>query len=87
MEVTVKVADCPGTTNVSETGWLVIMGGFTADGRREGEREERGREGGKEGEGEIKVNGVEYGMLLSLVNHLRYTNILTHCQAGSSGGD
>ena len=29
--VTVKIADCPGTTNSSETGWTVIMGGFTAE--------------------------------------------------------
>ena len=29
--VTVKVAGCPGTINVSETGWPVIMGGFTAE--------------------------------------------------------
>ena len=28
---TVKVAGCPGTINVSETGWPVIMGGFTAE--------------------------------------------------------
>ena len=31
MAVTVKVAGCPGTTNVSETGWTVIMGGFTTE--------------------------------------------------------
>ena len=41
MAVTVKVADCPGTTNVSETGWTVIMGGFTAEdgGRKEGKEQ------------------------------------------------
>ena len=41
MAETVKVAGCPGTTNVSETGWPVITAGSTAEGRREG-----GREGG-----------------------------------------
>ena len=29
--VTVKIARCPGTTNSSETGWTVIVGGFTAE--------------------------------------------------------
>ena len=59
MAVTVKVAGCPGTTNISETGWSVIMGGSTAEGGREGEREERRREGGREEDGEMKVDGVE----------------------------
>ena len=39
---TVKVAGCPDTTNVSETGWPVITAGSTAEGWREG-----GREGGR----------------------------------------
>ena len=41
MAETVKVAGCPGTINVSETGWPVITAGSTAEGGREG-----GREGG-----------------------------------------
>ena len=41
MAVTVKVADCPGTTNNCESGWTVIMGGFTAEdgGRKEGKEQ------------------------------------------------
>ena len=38
--VTVKVADCPGTTNISETGWSVIMGRSTAEEGRDGGRKE-----------------------------------------------
>ena len=32
MATTVKVEDCPGTANISETGCLVITGGSTAEG-------------------------------------------------------
>ena len=52
MAETVKVAGCPGTTNVSVTGWPVITAGSTAEGGREGGREGGGkveREGGREG--------------------------------------
>ena len=44
MAVTVKIAGCPGITNISETGWSVITGGSTAEGGREG----LGIKGGKE---------------------------------------
>ena len=61
MAATVKVAGCPGTTIISESGWLVITGGSTAEGGRE-ERTERGRErGGREGEREGE-GGIEGSM-------------------------
>ena len=41
MAVTVKVADCPGITNSCGSGWPVIMEGSTAEGGRNGGREER----------------------------------------------
>ena len=44
MVMRVKAAGCPVTTNSCGSGWLVITGGSTAKGEREGGREE-GREG------------------------------------------
>ena len=37
MALAMKVTDHPGTTNVSETGWLMIIGGFTVDGGKKRE--------------------------------------------------
>ena len=61
MAVTVKVADCSGTTNSCGSGCSVIMGGSTAEGGREGGTEggrDGGRKGGMEG-GKRGMNGVK----------------------------
>ena len=53
MAMTVNVAGCPGTTINCDSGWLVIIGGFTAKREKEGRRSEEGiGEREREGEGE-----------------------------------
>ena len=62
MAMTVNVAGCPGTTISCDSGWLVIIGGFTAKREKEGRRSEEGsgkREGEREREamrGQAKTN-------------------------------
>ena len=64
MAMTVNVAGCPGTTINCDSGWLVIIGEFTAKREKGGRRSEEGsgeRERGREREGVRGRGGRERG--------------------------